>query len=63
MNAILNAIDMEIAKLRNVRDLLTGGTAAILQPTLVKKRTVSSAGRARMAAAQKARWAKAKKAS
>jgi hypothetical protein len=81
---ILVAIDEEISRLQQVRDLLAGngirraqrgprtasvpatafpfGTgAAVATPR--KRRTISTAGRARIAAAQKARWAKLKKAS
>ena len=34
---------------------------AVEKPALVKKRTMSAAGRARISAAQKKRWAKVKK--
>jgi hypothetical protein len=67
---ILTAIDEEIARLQQAKSLLTGTTTkrspgrppatAASAPT--KKRTMSAAGRARIAAAQKARWAKVKKA-
>jgi hypothetical protein len=68
---ILVAIDEEISRLQQVRDLLAGNGirraqrgprgAAVATPR--KRRTISTAGRARIAAAQKARWAKLKKAS
>lgn len=72
---ILSAIDAEIAKLQQARALLNGYTepAAIKRgpgrpkkvaaPTAVaSKRTMSAEGKARIAAAQKKRWAAAKKA-
>jgi hypothetical protein len=67
---ILTAIDEEIARLEQAKSLLTGSTTkptpgrkpASAAPASAKKRTMSAAGRARIAAAQKARWAKAKKA-
>jgi hypothetical protein len=78
---ILAAIDEEISRLQQVRDLLTnhsGGHAkrsprATVPATVFpfglgnatvapkKPRKMSAAGRARIAAAQKARWAKLKK--
>jgi hypothetical protein len=67
---IISEIDAEIARLEQAKTLLTGTTAkptrgrkpasAVKAPT--KKRTISAAGRARIVAAQKARWAKIKKA-
>jgi len=65
-------IDAEISRLAQAKQLLTGGavtptkrgpgrppvTAAVTKPK--KKRKMSAAGRARIAAAQKARWAKVK---
>jgi len=70
---LIAAIDEEIARLEQARNLLAsagtglahrgrragafyGGTAPR------KRRTISAAGRARIAAAQKARWAKVKRA-
>jgi hypothetical protein len=62
---IIVAIDAEITRLEEARKLLNG-TAA--RPKSAGgsgvgngKRTMSAAGRARIAAAQKARWAKARK--
>ena len=52
------AIDAEIARLQQARKLLAGDTA-----TQGGKRTLSAAGRARISAAMKKRWAAAKKAS
>ncbi len=61
---ILIEIDAEIERLQQVK-LLLSGSAAIgtshAAPT-PKKRTMSAKGRAHIAAAQKARWAKVKKA-
>jgi hypothetical protein len=69
---ILAHIDQEIARLRQAKALLTGEQTArkpvrpSSKPTKKalpgKKRTMSAEGRARIAAAQKARWAKSKKA-
>jgi hypothetical protein len=66
---ILTHIEEEISRLRQVRALLSGEetTRARLTPErkagktgTVKKRVLSPESRARIAAAQKARWAKAK---
>jgi len=71
-NELLSQIDSEIARLQEVKSLLSGTTTTKakrgpnkthLAPTPVRtKRTISVEGRLRIAAAQKARWAKAKKA-
>jgi len=66
MNGILAEIDAEIRRLEQVRGILTGkdglhGTKAPAAGR--KKRRLSPEARARIAAAQKARWAKFKKAS
>ena len=69
---ILAQIDTEIARLQQVKGILSGSTTTrkkrgpkktkvALKPIIVKKRTMSPEGRAKIAAAQKARWAKAKK--
>jgi len=60
-------IDAEIERLQQARALLNGAEAKrkpgrAANSTSPKKRTMSAEGRARIAAAQKARWAKAKKA-
>jgi hypothetical protein len=69
---IIRTIDAEIARLKQARELLSGHvsapvkrgrpfsstTAAKSKPR--KRRMISAEGRARIAAAQKARWAKAK---
>jgi hypothetical protein len=70
-SAIIQTIDAEIARLEQARALLNGHTttpkrgrpvslksAATLKP---QRRKMSAEGRARIAAAQKARWAKAKR--
>ncbi len=74
---ILAQIDAEIARLEHVKSILSGITtqtpkrsvgrprvaAAITpKPLASKRRQISEEGRARIAAAQKARWAKSKKA-
>jgi hypothetical protein len=69
-NEIIAQIDAEIARLQQAKSLLSGTTitatrgpykaAAIHMPVIIK-RTMSPEGRARIAAAQKKRWAKAKK--
>jgi hypothetical protein len=68
-NAILSALDAEIERLQRARALLSGD--AILgrgpgRPKSLsggsKKRQLSPEARAKIAAAQRARWAKAKKA-
>ena len=61
INQIIAEIDAEITRLSQVRVLLNGTNGT--SPIAPKKRTLSSAARARIAAAQKARWAKAKRAS
>jgi hypothetical protein len=65
---LLAEIDNQIAQLKAARAVLTGKTTkAPRQPAKTtptkKKRSMSSEGRARIAAAMKARWAAAKKAS
>jgi hypothetical protein len=72
-NEILSQIETEIARLQEVKSILTGTTTtkatrgpkkAYVGPTLVaaKKHTMSAEGGLRIAAAQKARWAKVKRA-
>jgi hypothetical protein len=65
---IIKSLDEEIARLYHVRDLLKGTQK--LKPALTKmadlaqpprKRTISAAGRRRIAEAQKRRWAKQKR--
>lgn len=58
--AIVQGFDAEIMRLEKVRVLLTGHTAPLKRGFPPKKRsTMSAEGRARIAAAQKKRWAKA----
>jgi hypothetical protein len=68
---IIQSIDAEIARLEQARNLLNGHTAppkrgrpasskATATPKPAKRRKMSAEGRARIAAAQRARWAKAK---
>jgi hypothetical protein len=68
---IIRNIDAEITRLEKVRALLNGATTSAVKrgktlipksaSTAPKRRKMSAEGRARIAAAQKARWAKAKK--
>jgi hypothetical protein len=60
---IIAGIDAEIARLQQARELLNGTTSK--DPAAApekKKRHISATGLAKIAAAQKKRWAKAKKA-
>jgi hypothetical protein len=66
---IISEIDGEIAHLQQAKSLLTGtatkrssGRPPATAASVLRKRTMSAAGRARIAAAQRARWAKAKNA-
>jgi hypothetical protein len=66
---IIAAIDAEIQRLQHARTLLSGDAVVKRGPggakgfsTAPKRRQISSEGRAKIAAAQRARWAKAKKA-
>jgi hypothetical protein len=64
--AILSEIDSEIDRLEKAKALLSGITTKGLKPVALgtkakPRRKISAEGRARIAAAQKARWAKAKK--
>jgi len=68
---IIKTIDAEIARLEKARALLKGDTTSATRPerSLIskstpkapKRRKMSAEGRARIAAAQKARWAKTKR--
>jgi hypothetical protein len=67
-SAILAAIDAEIQRLQHARSLLSRDTVARRGPgrpkgayTSPKRRQLSPEARAKIAAAQRARWAKAKK--
>jgi hypothetical protein len=64
---IVASLDDEIARLQQVRALLSNGKVGTaptsngsVSPRPAKKHTMSAEGRARIAAAQKARWAKQK---
>lgn len=59
-HAILNAIDAEITRLQQAKVLLSG--LSTKPQRAVKKRHLSAEARAKIAAAQRARWAKTKKA-
>jgi topoisomerase IA-like protein len=63
VSELLSHIDSEISTLRQVRTLLAGG-AGQARPGRKpgRKHVMSAEGRARIAAAQRARWAKQKKA-
>jgi hypothetical protein len=60
LDVILQSLDEEIDGLQRARALLTGQTAQLKRSENPKRRNISAESRARMAAAQKARWAKAK---
>jgi hypothetical protein len=55
---IMQTIDAEISRLEKVRALLAGHTAPLKRG---KRSTMSAEGRARIAAAQRKRWAAKKK--
>jgi hypothetical protein len=60
---ILAALDEEIRRLQQAKTILTDHSkTATSSRSLRKKRHLSPEARAKIAAAQKARWAKAKKA-
>lgn len=61
---IVAELDKEIARLQKARELLNGRVPSPFAATAkkgTKKRSLSAASRAKIAAAQKARWAKQKK--
>lgn len=63
VNEILANIDDEISRLRQARALLVGqGYSGSRAGRPKKKRHMSAEGRARIAAAQRRRWAKQKRA-
>jgi hypothetical protein len=63
MNEILAGIDAEIARLERVRALLNGTPiSGSHETTSAKRRKLSAEVRAKIAAAQKARWARVRKA-
>jgi hypothetical protein len=57
---ILNALDEEIARLREARALLAGSPATAGAPA-TKRRTLSPKARQAIAEAQRKRWAKARR--
>ena len=60
---ILTALDQEISRLHQARAILAGSTSPSTKSAGFKKRRIlSPEARAKIAAAQKARWAKARKA-
>ena len=60
---LLSAVDSEIARLQQVRALLAGeGRPAMRIVNTARKHKMSAVGRARIAAAQRKRWAKQKRA-
>lgn len=71
IQAIVSEIESEIARLQLARDLLSGAKTSVTgkdrlrslgEAKTVKKRVLSEEARARIAAAQRKRWASAKKA-
>jgi hypothetical protein len=74
LDAVLSAIDSEISRLQQARAVLAGTPSTVVKKgpgrpkklataaPAAKKRTMSAEGRIRIAAAQKKRWAAAKKA-
>jgi hypothetical protein len=62
ISEILAGIDAEIDRLQQVKALLSGPSKTPPSQTAPKKRHFSATGLARIRAAQKARWAKAKEA-
>jgi hypothetical protein len=61
-NELIEALDAEIARLERARAILVEGDRVGNGRIYAVKRTISAEGRARIAAGQKARWAKAKRA-
>jgi hypothetical protein len=67
---IIAALDAEVARLQHVRDVLSetvtgnrrGRPAAPAKEIAAKKRVMSAEGRAKIAEAQRKRWAKSKQA-
>lgn len=68
LDDILSSIDSEIAQLKQARTLLAGietttrGVRSAGSPSVKPKRTMSAAAREQIAAAQRKRWAKVRKA-
>jgi hypothetical protein len=55
-NQLLAEIDAEIARLEEVKRLLKGTETGVVRRGRKPKGTMSAAGRARIAAAQRKRW-------
>jgi len=67
LTAVVSAIDAEIARMEQARNLLAGsasekrGRKPASNKSAKRKRTMSAAARQRIADAQKKRWAKTKR--
>jgi hypothetical protein len=63
-NAIIVSIDEELQRLRQAREILAGASNGHVAPRRGRRKNfvMSAEGRARIAAAQRKRWAKQKKA-
>jgi hypothetical protein len=61
INEIIAALDSEIATLQQVKALLSASTTNSKGPSAPKKHHLSADARAKIAAAQKKRWAKVRK--
>lgn len=60
-SAVLASIDVEIARLRQARAILTGDSSKPANPRkVIVRRTLGAEARKRIADAQKKRWAAAK---
>jgi len=59
---LIAALDGEISRLQQVRQLLAGGQSKAAKQTGKAKHTLSRAARAKISAAQKKRWAAIRKA-
>ena len=64
INKVIAVLDEEIVRLKQAVSLLKGAAPSTKAKSagVSRKRILSAEGRARIAAAQKARWAKAKRA-
>lgn len=60
LNAVLNQLEQERSRLSAQVECLNNAISALNGTGTKRGRTMSAAGRARIAAAQRARWAKAK---
>jgi hypothetical protein len=57
---ILSSIDAEIARLTQIRALLSGSSSTDTAAPVLKRRKLSAAARKKIAEAQRKRWAKQK---